>query len=231
MRRINLRKLTILGALLCFALVLTAAPAQAALILRLTSGADSVTVTDGDPNDACPLLGCVTYIGDVGVFTVNASTGLSDPLLGGDSFAQMDLNSVNLSTSTGTLLIEFTDTDFAATGAGTLIGDVGGTVGTGGSAEFWAYKCEENVEFCTSDISVHLGPFGPGPFSGSDSTSHGSLDPYSMTLVAELTHGPGTVVSSFDFDVRNIPEPATTALFGLGLGAMAWVGRRRRSTR
>jgi hypothetical protein len=142
MRRINLRKLTILGALLCFALVLTAAPAQAALILRLTSGADSVTVTDGDANDACPLLGCVTYIGDVGVFTVNVSTGLSDPLLGGDSFAQMDLNSVNLSTSTGTLLIEFTDTDFAATGSGTLVGDVGGTVGTGGTAEFWAYKCE-----------------------------------------------------------------------------------------
>jgi hypothetical protein len=224
MARAKVSRLVVMGGLLSFALVLTASPAQAALILRLTSGADSITITDGGVGDVNPNAGVITFIGSVGTFLLNVTTGTSTP-----STASMDLNSVNVSsTSGGTLLIELTDTDFLATGDGTLRGDVGGT--TQGAVQFWAYKCESNEAFCTSgsDAAIHLGPFSSGPFSGSETDGHGPLDPYSMTLVAEIAHT-GTQVTTFDFQVQNIPEPAILVLFGLGLGAMAWAGRRRRA--
>jgi hypothetical protein len=138
----------------------------------------------------------------------------------------MDLNSVNTSTSTGTLLIELTDTDFPATDAGLLTGLVGGT--TGGSSEFWVYKDPDNQEFGSSDISLHLGPFGPGAFSGDASIVHDALLAYSMTLVAQLTHGAGVVTSSFNLNVINsVPEPGALILLGTGLVAVAVWGFRK----
>lgn len=201
--------------------------AHADMILRLTEGGSSVSIADQGAGDACPDVGCVTFIGAVGVFIINVSTGLSKPLLPASSFeAEMDLNSVNVSSSGGTLVIELTDTDFPATEGGALTAEVGGT--TQGSSEFWAYKDPENQEFgTTSDISLHLGPFGPGAFSGTASTSHDALLAYSMTLVAAITHG-GAATSSFNLNVINsVPEPGALILLGTGLVAVAVLGLRR----
>ncbi|HEY8506283.1 MAG TPA: hypothetical protein VIL46_16975 [Gemmataceae bacterium] len=222
------------------ALTFAAPSAEAAFVLRLTEGASSVTVVDQGAGDSNPAVGAITFIGPVGVFTINVSTGLSKPVLPASStFAEMDLNSVNTSNAAGTLVIELTDTDFPATTLpGTLSGSVGGT--TEGTATFWAYKNDSNEEFdiVNAEAEIHLGPFTGGPdgedFSGNASDGHGPLGTYSMTIVAEIVHGAGAGVStSFDFDVNNtaVPVPAgavlaLTALPVFGLGALV---RRRRA--
>lgn len=211
-------------------LLLSAAPAQAALVLRLTEGAATETIVDQSMDDANPAPGAVTFIGAVGAFTINVSTGLSKPVFPNTpTFASMDLNSVNTSNAPGTLLIELTDTDFVPFPIpGSLVGDVGGT--TQGTVQFWAYKDPENQEFGESDIALHLGPFTAPPvaFAGSDSIGHGPLlSPYSMTLVAEITHGAGVNSTSFDFQLANVPEPALMTLFAVGLFGAGVSARRR----
>lgn len=192
--------------------------------LELSSGGTTVTVTDGGAGDANPAAGAVTFVGSVGNFTINVSTGLTKPAIGSPSFPDMDLNSVNSSTLGGTLTISFSETGFTASSV--LKSDVGGT--TQGTASFEVYADASNALFGQGTSVASFGPFSGGAFSDQSGGVVAPAGPYSLTQIATIVHtrGPNAKTTSFDFQTT-VPVPATLGLFGIGLVGLGWLGRRR----
>ena len=222
------------GAAVVVVALCTPSPAEAAFKLQLCSAVagSCVEIEDQEAGvDSNGNVGAITWIGSIGNFTINVSTGLSKPVFPSSaSLSRMDLNSVNTSTGADELLIFLTDTDFAGSLPGALRGEVGGT--TNGTVDFAACKDPGNTEYSTecqeTEPTIFLGPFEDGAFSDAATEPHGALGPYSMTLIAHIVHGSGVQSTSFDFEVSNIAEPATLALFGLGLiGVGTKIVRRR----
>ena len=193
------------------------ADAEAALMLRLTQGATIVEVTDGDALDANPLEGAVTFVGPVGTFLLNVSTGVSYPQIGSETDPHMDLNSIDTSTAAGgTLVIEniYVDGFTALPGSFTML--LGGT--TSGTVVYDA--------FADGSLIDSLGPFGPGAFADSGGGSVAVGTPYTLTQRVTITHE-GAGLTSFDAELL-APEPASLALFALGLFGVGASARRRR---
>lgn len=211
--------------------------ADAALMLRLTSGADSVTVTDGGVGDLDGVAnGLISFNsalgGSVGNFNVNVTTGISKPIIGSPQFPQLDLNSVNVSGSgAGSISIEVTDTNFTVSGNALFASDVGGT--TQGSVSVSTFVDDSNTAFGQATSLADLGPFsGPGTqaFSGS-SANYATLAPFSSaTIVALITHTEPGQITSFDAAIT-VDAPGTLALLGIGLVGLGLASRRRQRSK
>jgi hypothetical protein len=95
--------------------------------LRLTSGADTITIVDGDANDQLASTpGVVYYNGPVGPnWTINVTIGITKPIQGTALEPYLDLDTTSVSQNAGDLEIEWTDTDFTATN-GTWEAQAGG---------------------------------------------------------------------------------------------------------
>lgn len=236
------------GALFCGVQVATAVPS-----LRISSGGTTVILTDEDLEnalgwqaappvgstlltDAAPgFLGFVSVTTTVGSFAITTTTGATYPSIGSITSPEMDVLNLSVSSSGagGTLTVEFSEDGFGPTqGTGGRMA-IGGTLGTGASANYDAYADGSNVLFAQTD---HFGNLSFGPNTGSSPISFSgdvsgsapgvSSPSYSLTQVVTITHGAGLVSSSFDAAL-DVPDGGTTVsllgltLLGLGAGRRA----------
>jgi len=219
------RLIAVSAVLAALGLMLSAPMATATpLTLTLNDGINTVTVVDGGAGDVNLTNGAVTWIGSLGSWSVNVSTGLGFPELGSLAWPKIDLNSVNVSNGAGgTLELMLSQGGFTSPPPPAFLLSIGGT--TNGSVK--AYACAGVTLGSCED--VELGPFSPTAFSASGAFS--LVDPgeeYMVGIKVVLTHGAGQgVISSFDAELASVPEPGTYALIGLGLAALGFLRRTR----
>src|SRR5271169_653075 len=106
--------LVVMAIVLCTVCVVRVHAVQATSILELSSnnGATWTKITDGGAHDFNPEAGAITFVGSIGTWKINVTTGLTKPAVGSVTLPVMDLNTVDTSTGKGTLLIKFIDYGF-----------------------------------------------------------------------------------------------------------------------
>jgi len=176
-------------------------------ILTVDTDNDGFVSFNCNPMNPCTLSG----------WTANVTTGFTKPLIGSAGFPDMDLNSVETSSSGGgSLVIKWSDTDFNG-----LLPDPGFTMASGwttqGTVQVQAYLGKDNALFSTDVLLADTGTqSGPGFFSMINGGATNVMGPYSLTMVTTITHqGSGT--SSGDTQLHAVPEPGTMMLMGSGL--------------
>jgi len=173
-----------------------------------------VIVADGDPMDSNSAVGAVTFNGPIGKWIVNVSTAVTYPALGTTASPQLDLNSVNVSSSgAADLFIGVSALGYTRAPGGATF-QVGGTTDSILSAE--AFSGDASTYFDQTN-SLGAMTFSSAAFSGSvNGAVPASPNPYSLTIQVVIT--PKETEGSTSFDAKlAVPEPSTLLFVGFGL--------------
>ena len=191
--------------------------------LTLTSGTSTVDVLDGSALDSNSTTGAVTYIGSVGSWTLNITSGIE----GTTPFFDL----VSFDTTAGQvdpIYMFFSDNGLTLPPGFDL--NVGGTVsstGTSAPTVVFAAWTGGPAKFDQANIIGSVLTFHATPFSGS--TSGATLaGESSVTIGAYIDLGEGSSGSaSFDAALDSVPEPASVSMLGGVLLILGGALRRR----
>lgn len=197
--------------------------AHAALVLTIddlsTAGVDW---SSGPQPSGTPL----SFVGAVGSWSFSSVAGLGD---GWSDIFGIHLNSFSASSSAGgTLRVSFTETDLTngLNGGPTYVSSgIGGL--TQGTVAYQTWIDDANNPFGLGQ-ALFSGT-GTGAFSAAGGAVTSASDPFSLTLIVDITHS-GARTTSVDFGA-SIPEPGTMALLGAALLGMGAAGRRRKAAK
>jgi hypothetical protein len=226
--RISTKRLSIALAITFLAGGLLSQKAQAIPIgpvgeLELINGSTivSVALTSGVAN----------FNGVVGAYSINVTTGITYPAEGTLANPILELNSVDLYSGSGnsTLTILFSANGFGPTSS-TFLSQIGGTVNNtpGSSLTYTAFDDPGGTLFAETHSLSSQGPYGPGAFSGTASSSL-SLASYSLTQQVVITSA-SAHSSSFDATLTSLPDGGwTVALLGISLAGVEFMRRKMAS--
>jgi hypothetical protein len=226
---VNMKQI-ILSMVLGIAAIGLAVPHQANAVptLTLSDGITTHTVvlSDGAAGDQSTDLGVVTFNGAIGNWSVNVTTGI----VLNEGRPYLDLNSINVSstsTAATTLNIYFSQTGFTANN-GSWEAEIGGVARN--TVAYSTYLGTSNTLFDTTTGLTNSGLLGSGAFSNTTASNTILTGPYSLTQYVQIVHGAGTRNTSFNAELRSVPEPSALLLMGLGfLGLALWRQREARS--
>jgi len=219
--RLSVRARLLLGAALLVSPLVLASAARATPVLSLTLSESGYAA-----QSYSSATGTLSFNTPYGTFSTISGTAAGVPAIGTANQPQIDLSSLNITGTTGTLTMTLTETGLAiGTIPTTVSGNIGGT-NAGPIAEQQSIYASANggasyTEIASSGVlssaSFASDISGAFTFSGNDA----------LREVITIAASGGAANSSFDAH-ESVPEPGALALLGTGLALFGTLRPRRK---